>query len=79
MNESGGASYRRKARVEGAGTVWVDMMGGMLVRTQEILAYCYGTHRGGLSGSIPTAKTVTATALEAEGGGIQQDLGTVGE
>ena len=38
-----------------------------------------GTHQGGLSGPTPTTETITAGTLEAEGGSVQQDLGTIGK
>ncbi|TFB05190.1 hypothetical protein CCMA1212_003081 [Trichoderma ghanense] len=38
-----------------------------------------GTHEGRLAGTVGTAETVTLTALEAEVGLVEQDLGTVGK
>jgi len=38
-----------------------------------------GTHEGGLSGTVGTAKTVTLTTLETEVRLVEKDLGTVGK
>lgn len=38
-----------------------------------------GTHEGGLSGTVRSAKTVTLATLQAEMGLVEQDLGTVGQ
>lgn len=61
--------------------VVLDVESADLIRGGETfnLAIGDGAHEGRLSGTVLTAETVAVATLEAEGSGVEQDLGTISE